>query len=412
MNDAFARSTSPSSAPGRPARGPRTRSRARGARVTIFDPSHPREKPCGGGVTGRALALVAGAIGRSASAGVADPIGAIRRHVDGTRRDRAARRRCDSAPDARRRQPRRRSTPRCSAAACRAGATLVAVRVTDVALDPGGVRIETTAGTASRRLSRRRRRRQQPGPAPAGAAVPPRRVVDRHRLLRARRHQRRDRHRADRRSARLHLVVSAARPSGDRHLRAGRRGHHGRDACAREPLRGSATTRIAEGARLEPYSWPIPSLGARSLAALELAGPRWCIVGDAAGLVDPITREGIFFALAVGSMGRRRGASPATRRGYAARVRAEICARARARGAAQGWILPARLHRPADRRAPAQRARFDAVMADLIAGRQSYAGLKMAAGCERWSGGLRVARRVAQRREVSVARADARVRSR
>jgi flavin-dependent dehydrogenase len=33
-----------------------------GARVTIFDASHPREKPCGGGVTGRALALVADAI--------------------------------------------------------------------------------------------------------------------------------------------------------------------------------------------------------------------------------------------------------------------------------------------------------------------------------------------------------------
>src|SRR6476619_7897257 len=31
---------------------------SRGARVTIFDPSHPREKPCGGGITGRALALV------------------------------------------------------------------------------------------------------------------------------------------------------------------------------------------------------------------------------------------------------------------------------------------------------------------------------------------------------------------
>src|SRR5262245_7510086 len=31
----------------------------RGARVTIVDGSHPREKPCGGGVTGRALALVA-----------------------------------------------------------------------------------------------------------------------------------------------------------------------------------------------------------------------------------------------------------------------------------------------------------------------------------------------------------------
>src|SRR5437016_2390251 len=34
----------------------------RGARVRIFDASHPREKPCGGGVTGRALALVANAI--------------------------------------------------------------------------------------------------------------------------------------------------------------------------------------------------------------------------------------------------------------------------------------------------------------------------------------------------------------
>src|SRR5438477_7527931 len=37
----------------------------RGARVTIFDGSHPREKPCGGGVTGRALALVADAIDAS-----------------------------------------------------------------------------------------------------------------------------------------------------------------------------------------------------------------------------------------------------------------------------------------------------------------------------------------------------------
>src|SRR5260370_41347411 len=33
-----------------------------GARVTIFDPTHPREKPCGGGVTGRALALVGDAV--------------------------------------------------------------------------------------------------------------------------------------------------------------------------------------------------------------------------------------------------------------------------------------------------------------------------------------------------------------
>src|SRR5438128_8332341 len=30
-----------------------------GASVQLFDASHPREKPCGGGVTGRALALLA-----------------------------------------------------------------------------------------------------------------------------------------------------------------------------------------------------------------------------------------------------------------------------------------------------------------------------------------------------------------
>ena len=30
-----------------------------GAVVSFFDPSHPREKPCGGGLTGRALALIA-----------------------------------------------------------------------------------------------------------------------------------------------------------------------------------------------------------------------------------------------------------------------------------------------------------------------------------------------------------------
>ena len=33
-----------------------------GARVAILDGSHPREKPCGGGVTGRALDLVRDAI--------------------------------------------------------------------------------------------------------------------------------------------------------------------------------------------------------------------------------------------------------------------------------------------------------------------------------------------------------------
>src|SRR5690242_16201847 len=41
----------------------------RGARVALIDASHPREKPCGGGLTGRALDLVA------RHAGVAMPPG-------------------------------------------------------------------------------------------------------------------------------------------------------------------------------------------------------------------------------------------------------------------------------------------------------------------------------------------------
>ena len=57
-----------------------------------------------------------------------------------------------------------------------------------------------------------------------------------------------------------------------------------------------AATGIADGARLEPYSWPIPSLGASDFDTVALAGPRWALAGDAAGLVDPITREGIYFA--------------------------------------------------------------------------------------------------------------------
>ncbi len=48
---------------------------------------------------------------------------------------------------------------------------------------------------------------------------------------------------------------------------------------------------------LERYSWPIPSLGEAALATERPARHGWMLVGDAAGLVDPITREGISFAL-------------------------------------------------------------------------------------------------------------------
>src|SRR5687767_12476794 len=39
-----------------------------GARVVLVDASHPREKPCGGGVTGRALALIGSSVASLAGA--------------------------------------------------------------------------------------------------------------------------------------------------------------------------------------------------------------------------------------------------------------------------------------------------------------------------------------------------------
>ena len=46
----------------------------------------------------------------------------------------------------------------------------------------------------------------------------------------------------------------------------------------------------------EFFSAPVPCLGYRSWKNNTIAGDRWCLIGDAAGLVDPITAEGIYFA--------------------------------------------------------------------------------------------------------------------
>jgi flavin-dependent dehydrogenase len=135
------------------------------------------------------------------------------------------------------------------------------------------------------------------------------------------------------------------------------------------------STRVAGDAPLTPYSWPIPSLRAADFAQLTLAGSRWCLAGDAAGLVDPITREGIFFALQSGAFAAHSAMSADPARDYTARVHDEIAPELRR--AAQwkaGFFRPRftrllidSLQRSVDVRS---------VMADLVAGRQSYAGLQ------------------------------------
>jgi flavin-dependent dehydrogenase len=50
------------------------------------------------------------------------------------------------------------------------------------------------------------------------------------------------------------------------------------------------------------FSHVLPALGSQSWRQLKLAGPGWSLAGDAAGLVDPITGEGIYFAMRSGEL--------------------------------------------------------------------------------------------------------------
>jgi geranylgeranyl reductase family protein len=344
-----------------------------GARVVVFDGSHPREKPCGGGVTGRALALVAEAIGPASLA--ATPINRAR-FIDA-----ATGRSVSVELDSRGIHPasalvvssRTDFDGALVAAAERAGATLVTRRVQNVTADKAGIRVETADGACVARfalgadgansLVRRRLARPFPRESLSIATGYFAHGVTSDEIV-------------------IEFVPdppgyiwSFPRPT---HLAIG--------VCAQADAGiGAATLRantaawiartaLAPGARLEPYSWPIPSLEVRHLQTLELAGPNWCLVGDAAGLVDPITREGIYFSLLSGSW-----AADALLAGrpsqYAARVREEILTElTRAARLKAGFFQPAftQLFVRALQHSPA----VAAVTADLIAGRQPYADLK------------------------------------
>lgn len=56
----------------------------------------------------------------------------------------------------------------------------------------------------------------------------------------------------------------------------------------------------SEGAPV--FAHVLPALGAERWRDLALAGDGWAIVGDAGGLVDPLTGEGIYFAMRSGEM--------------------------------------------------------------------------------------------------------------
>jgi geranylgeranyl reductase family protein len=342
-----------------------------GARVALIDGSHPREKPCGGGVTGRALALVTNVVeaarlpscrihsarfvdtptGRSVSVPLAGDalIVASRAEFDGRLLD----------------------------AARRAGADLVEARALDVTRTSGAFVVRTGAGAVT---------------APLLIGADGANSLVRRRLARP--------------FARAELSIAtgffahgttsdevvievSADPPG--YLWSfPRPGHLAVGICAQADQGATAgdlrartarwirERRLADGERLSPYSWPIPSLSAASFGSLAVSGPGWFLAGDAAGLVDPITREGIYFALRSGELAAHAalsGEPGASHTSYRERIHDEIATDlALAARYKAGFFHPrfTRLFIDALRRSTGIRD----VMADLVAGRRAYSTLK------------------------------------
>jgi geranylgeranyl reductase family protein len=340
----------------------------RGAHVMLVDGSHPREKPCGGGVTGRALALVAEAVDPSLL-----PVCAIHtaRFVESARNTSTAvslgervlvvagRMEFDGA---------------LLAAASAAGATVVPSRALDVRCDPSGFVVQTRTehilartiigADGANSLVRRKLARPFDRAELSIATGYFVHGVTSHEIL-------------------LELVDdppgymwSFPRPT---HLAVG--------ICAQADAGASAAAlrartsswirglNLAGQATLEPYSWPIPSLTRRGFENLSTCGPGWFLVGDAAGLVDPVTREGIYFALRSGEWAAEAASSREGMSRYQEQIRDEIvaelmCAANYKAEFFKPWfrgLLLAALRNS---------GKVRDVMADLIAGDQPYATLK------------------------------------
>jgi len=133
------------------------------------------------------------------------------------------------------------------------------------------------------------------------------------------------------------------------------------------------------------YSHLLPSLSAASWKKNRVAGEGWMAVGDAAGLVDPVTGEGLYYAIRSADLAARALLSEASepageagqyrqslRRDFAADL--EFGSRLAKRvflGRFLFGSVPARMVQ-FTRRSP----RFSAIIQDLFAGKQPYLGLK------------------------------------
>jgi geranylgeranyl reductase family protein len=341
-----------------------------GARVAIFDGSHPREKPCGGGVTGRALDLVGDAIVPAGLAGVP---------VDGATFEHGGRTVAMGVDRLSGRHPRltvmsRRVFDEALLLAAReAGAHLVSARVRTITA--GGHGWTLTSGEH---------------------------VVQADWLLGA-----------DGPNSFVRRTVQRAFPRGELSIATGyyvhgctssriaiafeddpagylwsfpRPDHLAVGVCAQADQSSPAvllplvtrwmTRNVTNAVRLERYSWPIPSLGVAALRREQPSGAQWMLLGDAGGMVDPVTREGIYFALASGDAAADSlRAETRAARGYEQRIRDSIHPELiRAATLKSHFFNPRFTGLLID--ALGASVGIREVMTDLIAGAQPYRGLR------------------------------------
>jgi flavin-dependent dehydrogenase len=332
-----------------------------GIAATIFDASHPREKPCGGGLTRRALALLP-------PEPPSDPLPV--RWVDACRFEAPP-----DGVDVRLERPvavgsRREIDGWLLRRATEAGAAHVAERVAEV---DGNGGLRTAAGRQSRfdlivgadgagSLVRRT----------FLAPVPPSQLMmaagwfapgDAPMLVRFP-------------SGLAGYLWLFPRPD-----------HVGVGICA--PLAAIATRDLiarleAEVARSFPalveveggrYAHTIPSPTADPRSLLEIAGERWALVGDAAALADPITGEGIAYALRSAALLADTLMKDGSPRAYPERLLAEFGRELLKASAIRDRFYAPRFAARMVRFASRSRAIRD-VLADLVLGEQGYLDLK------------------------------------
>ena len=127
----------------------------------------------------------------------------------------------------------------------------------------------------------------------------------------------------------------------------------------------------------EFYSAPVPCLGPKAWRKNQISGDGWALVGDAAGLVDPITGEGIYYAFQSAQILADTLDQPEL---YQSKIELEIGRELRRAARMYGRFYRGRFLGADFKKRTVQLAQrsktLKAVLGNLISGNQSYLSLK------------------------------------